>query len=123
MPHRTSAEPVGLSEHGHRTLLKRCLHDDSLPLDVRAAGALIPLYGQRLSLLVLDEAELRPGGQVVQVEILTRRTRIGGLLGQVRDLESERAQDAVQRNSRPRGAARDGGGGCGAARLVAPITS
>ncbi|MFB7678462.1 hypothetical protein ACFC26_44430 [Kitasatospora purpeofusca] len=49
VPHRASAEPVGLDEHEHWALLERCLNDESLPLDVRATGALLLLYGQRLS--------------------------------------------------------------------------
>ncbi|MFD3469968.1 hypothetical protein ACFWWM_27105 [Streptomyces sp. NPDC058682] len=52
VPHRGKAEPEGLGEDIHWDLLQRCLHDDALPLDVRAAGALLLLFGQHLTRIV-----------------------------------------------------------------------
>ncbi|WP_159046878.1 hypothetical protein [Streptomyces sp. XY66] len=52
VPHRGKAEPEGLDEDVHWDLLQRCLHDDMLPLDVRAAGALLLLFGQHLTRIV-----------------------------------------------------------------------
>ena len=41
-----------LSENARWLLLDRCLHDDDVPDDVRAAGALVLLYGLQLSRIV-----------------------------------------------------------------------
>ncbi|WP_328741340.1 hypothetical protein OHA91_39485 (plasmid) [Streptomyces erythrochromogenes] len=52
VPHRGKAEPEGLDADVHWDLLQRCLHDEFLPLDVRAAGALLLLFGQHLTRIV-----------------------------------------------------------------------
>ncbi|MEU5416103.1 hypothetical protein [Streptomyces clavifer] len=49
VPHRSKAEPEGIDEDTHWDLLHQCLHDEDLPLDVRAAGSLLLLFGQHLT--------------------------------------------------------------------------
>ncbi|KPI12345.1 hypothetical protein OV450_2963 [Actinobacteria bacterium OV450] len=49
MPHRPKADPIGLDEDSHRDLLHQCLTDTRLDLDVRAAGAILLLFGQHLT--------------------------------------------------------------------------
>ncbi|KOG45731.1 hypothetical protein ADK75_30215 [Streptomyces virginiae] len=49
VPHRPKAETVGLDEDSHWDLLHQCLTDTGLPLDVRAAGAILLLFGQHLT--------------------------------------------------------------------------
>ncbi|MER5436048.1 hypothetical protein [Streptomyces sp. NPDC002588] len=49
MPHRPKGDPVGLDEDSHWELLHQCLNDTVLPLDVRAAGAILLLLGQHLA--------------------------------------------------------------------------
>ena len=41
-----------LSEDARWLLLERCLHDDDIPDDIRAAGTLVLLYGLQLSRIV-----------------------------------------------------------------------
>ncbi|MFF9984709.1 hypothetical protein [Streptomyces erythrochromogenes] len=48
MPHRPQADPVGLDEDSHWDLLHQCPTDTRLDLDVRAAGAILLLFGQHL---------------------------------------------------------------------------
>ncbi|TVL86997.1 hypothetical protein CD790_33905 [Streptomyces sp. SAJ15] len=49
VPHRPKADPVGLDEDSQWDLLHQCLTDAGLPLDVRAAGAILLLFGQHLT--------------------------------------------------------------------------
>lgn len=49
VPVRLRAEPAGLDEDSHWEILHQCLTDTALPLDVRAAGALLLLFGQELT--------------------------------------------------------------------------
>lgn len=49
VPHRPKGDPVGLDEVSHWELLHQCLTDNVLPLDVRAAGAILLLFGQHLA--------------------------------------------------------------------------
>ncbi|MFF5447092.1 hypothetical protein [Streptomyces sp. NPDC012888] len=49
MPHRPKADPVGLDEDSHWDLLHQCLTDTRLDLDVRAASAILLLFGQHLT--------------------------------------------------------------------------
>jgi hypothetical protein len=49
VPHRPKKDPVGLDEDSHWELLHQCLTDTALPLDVRAAGAVLLLFGQHLA--------------------------------------------------------------------------
>ncbi|XIE82131.1 hypothetical protein AB6O49_34645 [Streptomyces sp. SBR177] len=49
VPHRPKADPVGLDEDSHWDLLHQCLTDTRLDLDVRAAGAILLLFGQHLT--------------------------------------------------------------------------
>ncbi|WTX01090.1 hypothetical protein OG216_47620 (plasmid) [Streptomycetaceae bacterium NBC_01309] len=49
VPHRGKADPVGLDQDSAWELLHQCLTDADLPLDVRAAGAILLLFGQHLS--------------------------------------------------------------------------
>ncbi|MGW1227562.1 hypothetical protein [Streptomyces sp. NPDC002530] len=62
VPHRSKAEPEGVDEDTHWDLLQQCLHDEDLPLDVRAAGSLLLLFGQHLTHIVA----LTPGHLGVQ---------------------------------------------------------
>ncbi|RSS53554.1 hypothetical protein EF912_18190 [Streptomyces sp. WAC07061] len=52
VPHRGKAEPEGIDEETHWDLLQQCLHDEDLPLDVRAAGSLLLLFGQHLTHII-----------------------------------------------------------------------
>ncbi|MFH8687464.1 hypothetical protein ACH4EC_11400 [Streptomyces anulatus] len=52
VPHRGKAEPEGIDEDTHWDLLQQCLHDEDLPLDVRAAGSLLLLFGQHLTHII-----------------------------------------------------------------------
>ncbi|MFF6787464.1 hypothetical protein ACFY9C_00090 [Streptomyces filamentosus] len=49
VPHRPKAEPSGLDDDSHWDLLHQCLTDTRLDLDVRAAGAILLLFGQHLT--------------------------------------------------------------------------
>jgi chromosome segregation ATPase len=78
--------------------------------DARAAvAAAMAEAGERRTQMVADQDEAREATwreralnaenalQAAHAEILTQRTRIGELLGQVRDLEAEWTQEAIQR--------------------------
>ncbi|MFE7332585.1 hypothetical protein ACFU8W_48670 [Streptomyces sp. NPDC057565] len=54
VPHRPKKDPVGLDEDSHWELLHQCLTDTALPLDVRAAGAVLLLFGQQLARIASD---------------------------------------------------------------------
>ncbi|MEU5778364.1 hypothetical protein ABZ819_34370 [Streptomyces venezuelae] len=49
VPHRPKADPVGLDEDSKWDLLHQRLTDTGLPLEVRAAGAILLLFGQHLT--------------------------------------------------------------------------
>ncbi|MFG2989269.1 hypothetical protein ACGFZK_08210 [Streptomyces sp. NPDC048257] len=49
VPHRPKTDPAGLDEDSHWELLHQCLNDKNLPLEVRAAGAILLLFGQHLT--------------------------------------------------------------------------
>ncbi|ODU05018.1 MAG: hypothetical protein ABS81_08690 [Pseudonocardia sp. SCN 72-86] len=50
VPTRNRSDPANIVAESDRwTLLTRCLRDEDLPLDVRAAGALVLLYGRTLT--------------------------------------------------------------------------
>lgn len=49
VPHRPKADPEGLDEDSHWELLQQCLTDTALPLEVRAAGAVLLLFGQHVT--------------------------------------------------------------------------
>ncbi|WP_328988843.1 hypothetical protein OG394_21705 [Kribbella sp. NBC_01245] len=65
LPHQPCSDPdIVMSDDERWALLSRCLHDATLPLEVRAAGAVILLYGIPLAKVVeLTSAHLsqRPG--------------------------------------------------------------
>ncbi|WP_434598932.1 DUF6262 family protein [Streptomyces sp. A5-4] len=78
--------------------------------DARAAvAAAMAEAGERRTQMVTDQDEAREATwreralnaedalEAAHAEILTQRTRIGELLGQVRDLEAEWTQEAIQR--------------------------
>jgi hypothetical protein len=50
-PHRT-APTIVMTDQERWEILNRCLHDATIPLDVRAAGGLLLLYGTHLSRIV-----------------------------------------------------------------------
>lgn len=52
VPHRGKVEPEGIDEDTHWDLLQQCHHDEDLPLDVRAAGSLLLLFGRHLTHIV-----------------------------------------------------------------------
>ncbi|MFE5546768.1 hypothetical protein ACFQ71_23460 [Streptomyces sp. NPDC056534] len=52
VPIRGKSDPEGIDDAAHWDLLQQCLHDEELPLDVRAAGALVLMFGQHLSHIV-----------------------------------------------------------------------
>ncbi len=66
VPVRASGDPVNFhSEDDQVRLLMRCVKDVNLPIDVRAAGALVLLYGvpvSRISQLTLKHLEERSDG-------------------------------------------------------------
>ncbi|GAA4991317.1 hypothetical protein GCM10023205_74120 [Yinghuangia aomiensis] len=49
VPVRTKKPVAPLDDHSHWELLQQCLHDDELPTAVRVAGAVVLLFGQRLT--------------------------------------------------------------------------
>ncbi|MEW1892216.1 hypothetical protein [Streptomyces sp. NPDC085659] len=49
VPHRPKADPVGIDDDSHWELLQQCLTDTDLPLEVRAAGSVLLLFGQHLT--------------------------------------------------------------------------
>jgi integrase len=66
---RISGDPENFhSEEEQVELLKRCVQEVDLPLDVRAAGALVLLYGvsvSRIVQLTLEHVEERPNGTYI----------------------------------------------------------
>jgi hypothetical protein len=64
LPSRVTQDPtIVISDTDRWDLLSRCLHDTDLPLDVRAAGALLLQYGIQLSRIVeLTTDHLTPDG-------------------------------------------------------------
>ncbi|MER6319999.1 hypothetical protein ABT237_40580 [Streptomyces sp. NPDC001581] len=71
VPHRPKADPVGLDEDSHWELLHQCLNDRSLPLEVRAAGAILLLFGQhltRIAALPADALTTFNGDQAVVLD-------------------------------------------------------
>jgi hypothetical protein len=56
-PRPTKPQPTPLPEPDRWRLLHRCLHDDALHPQVRAAGALVLLYGHPLTRIVTLTAE------------------------------------------------------------------
>lgn len=84
VPHRPKADPIGLDEDSYWEILQQCLTDTALPLEVRAAGALLTLFGQHLTrivalpvtalsteddhtVLVLDQTPLRLPGSLTDL--------------------------------------------------------
>jgi hypothetical protein len=62
-PHRSSLQPI--TEDERWTQLRRCLHEQALPSEVRAAGALILLFGlpiSRVATLQHDDIHTNPDG-------------------------------------------------------------
>ncbi|MGW6618667.1 hypothetical protein ACWGA0_35070 [Streptomyces erythrochromogenes] len=49
VPHRPKADPVGLDEDSHWDLFHQWLTDTRLDLEVRAAGAILLMFGQHLT--------------------------------------------------------------------------
>ncbi|MFE2729389.1 hypothetical protein [Kitasatospora sp. NPDC059327] len=71
VPHRTKAAPEGLDEDSHWELLQQCLTDTTLPLEVRAAGALLLLFGQhatRIAALPADALRTVDGHAVLLLD-------------------------------------------------------
>lgn len=67
---RTEPAPA-LTENDRWHQLRRCLHDDDLPLDIRTAGALLLLYGQfisRLTELTTDCIEHNGSGTFLRLD-------------------------------------------------------
>ncbi|WP_309302173.1 hypothetical protein [Streptomyces sp. NBRC 110611] len=86
------------------------LLDDALAPEGRAAvAAAMEQAGERRSLMLAEQDEEREAAwreralnaegalKAAHTEILTQRTRIGELLSQIRELEAEWPQEAVQR--------------------------
>ncbi|HEY5152096.1 MAG TPA: hypothetical protein VIJ23_20240 [Mycobacterium sp.] len=64
IPHRPRSEPAtGLDDQDRWNMLQRCLHDQTMPIDVRAAGTLILLFGRAtttfMDLTVADLQQVR----------------------------------------------------------------
>ncbi|OLZ58240.1 hypothetical protein AVW11_28460 [Streptomyces amritsarensis] len=71
VPHRPNAAPEGLNEDSHWELLQQCLTDTALPLEVRAAGALLLLLGQhatRIAALPADALSTVDGHAVLLLD-------------------------------------------------------
>jgi len=64
IPNRQATEPaVYLDEEDRWTMLRRCLHDKDMPIDVRAAGTLILLFGRTTTTFInLTVADLQQTG-------------------------------------------------------------
>jgi hypothetical protein len=71
VPQRRAAEPDLTMTDEHRwELLRACLHNHLLPLDVRAAGALVLLYGQsvtRIVELIVDQVTTVDSDHVIDL--------------------------------------------------------
>ncbi|SCE05053.1 hypothetical protein GA0115237_10884 [Streptomyces sp. ScaeMP-6W] len=96
VPHRPKADPEGLDEDSHWELLQQCLTDTALPLEVRAAGAVLLLFGQHVTriaalsadalatvdghtVLILDRTPIRlPEPLALLLTKLTRQEPPGG---------------------------------------------
>ncbi|WP_159392837.1 hypothetical protein [Streptomyces cyaneogriseus] len=67
-PRPRGEAPTWFSDTEHWAHLQRCLHDDTLPLDVRAAKALMLLYGMPVSKITeLTSDRLHDGDQPVLI--------------------------------------------------------
>ncbi|WP_329292773.1 hypothetical protein [Streptomyces sp. NBC_01455] len=58
VPVRPRPDPLALDEDSHWEVLHQCLTDTDLPLDIRAAGALLFLFGQELTRLAALPVEV-----------------------------------------------------------------
>lgn len=64
VPHRKKPAPVGMRASTHWGTLQRCLRDETLPLEVRVAGAIVLFYGQQVSRVVaLQRTAIRKSGE------------------------------------------------------------
>jgi hypothetical protein len=60
-----------LEEEERQECLKHCISDEQLPLDVRVAGALVALYGLKISRIVrLTHTDIQPreGGVYLRID-------------------------------------------------------
>jgi chromosome segregation ATPase len=105
--HRERAKVSVASVARHAAVSRTFLYDNS---EARAAiAAAMTGAGERRTRTLAEEIDDREATwreralnaedalKPAQAEILTQRTRIGELLGQLRDLESEWTEDAIQR--------------------------
>ncbi|MFB7909908.1 hypothetical protein ACFC1T_26075 [Kitasatospora sp. NPDC056076] len=71
VPARPRPDPVTLDDDSHWDVLHQCLTDTGLPLDVRAAGAILLLFGQeitRIAALPADAVTVRAGESVLVLD-------------------------------------------------------
>ncbi|MFF2751340.1 hypothetical protein ACFVVA_38115 [Kitasatospora sp. NPDC058048] len=71
VPPRPRPDPVALDDDSHWEVLHQCLTDTGLPLDVRAAGAILLLFGQevtRIAALPTDAVTVRAGETVLVLD-------------------------------------------------------
>jgi hypothetical protein len=76
VPHRPRPDPVALDEDSHWEILRQCLTDTALPLDVRAAGAVLFLFGHevtRIAALPADAVTVRAGETVLVLDQIRPR--------------------------------------------------
>lgn len=90
-PVRDRSTPTGFLDDATRwAALRRCLHDNNMPLPARAAGALLLLYGNSVSRTVLlRHADLHLDGEHAYLTISTRPValpdEVATLLAALRD--------------------------------------
>ncbi|MFJ4541934.1 hypothetical protein ACIP39_39080 [Streptomyces tibetensis] len=80
------------SESEHWTHLRRCLHDEALPLDVRVTGALMLLYGIPITrITVLTPADLT-GGNTPHLRIGEHPVALPPAVDQLLQRQAERTE-------------------------------
>lgn len=76
VPHRPRPDPIALDEDSHREILCQFLTDTALPLDVRAAGTILFLFGQevtRIAALPADAVTVRNNETVLILDRIPLR--------------------------------------------------
>lgn len=83
VPVRMKKPVAPLDENSHWELLQQCLHDDELPTAVRVAGAVVLLFGQRLTriaALTTDHLVEAPEPRLILDRVPIRVPRVLGVL-------------------------------------------
>jgi len=82
----------GNSEHVQWQQLRRCLHDTTMPLDIRVAGGLVLLFGVKASTLVeIQHDHLEHAGEATLLRIATHALPLPPLLASIIVEQRDRA--------------------------------